>query len=99
MILEERKETTLLFANWLKPYTHEVIIKVMEKKEENLSNAFAMNLLKELKEREEKEIKEFAHSIGNLIDEFETFKEFDPHNNPITHADSYRNVLYDMFIK
>ena len=72
---EEKKEITLLFANWLKDYTHEVIVKVISRRDEIINNEFAMNILKELKDREEKEEKDFAHSIGNLLGEFDTFKE------------------------
>ena len=52
---DERDEIVLLFANWLNQYTHEVIVKVIERRDEIINNEFAMNLLKELKEREEKE--------------------------------------------
>lgn len=99
MNIEERKEIAVLFANWLEQYTHEVIIRVMKKRDIIIDNDFAMNLLIELKEREDKERKEFAHSIGNLLDEFDTFKEYNPHSNPSTHAESYRDVLYDMYIR
>ena len=99
MEINERNEICLLFANWLQRYTDEVIITVLERRDEIINNEFAMNLLKELKEREEKESKEFAHSIGCLLNDFEDFKEYDPHNHPMTHASSYRDVLYDMFIR
>ena len=99
MTIKEQQEITVLFANWLKQYTHEVILRKKKKRDEVISTDFAMNLLIELKEREEKEEKEFAHSIGHLLGEFNTFQEYDPHNNPCTHASSYRDVLYDMFIK
>ena len=96
---EERKEITLLLENWLKNYTHEVIVKVMEKRDEIINSEFSMNLLKELKEIEDKERKDFAHSIGNLLDEFDTFKEYDPHNHPLLHSNSYRDILHDMYIR
>jgi hypothetical protein len=95
----EKQEIKELFANWLSHYTHEVIVKVMERSEEIINNEFAMNLLRELKEREEKEQEDFTNSIGNLMEHFETFKEYDPHNHPLTHAGSYRDILYDMFIR
>ena len=94
---EERKEITLLFANWLKSYTHDVIIEIMEKRDEIINNEFTMNMLRELKEREDKEKIDFEHNIGNLLGDFETFKEYNAHNNPITHSSSYRNVLHDMY--
>ena len=94
---EEKKEITLLFANWLKDYTHEVIVKVISRRDEIINNEFAMNILKELKDREEKEEKDFAHSIGNLLGEFDTFKEYDPHSHVLTHSNSYRDILRDMY--
>lgn len=98
--INERKEIVKLFANWLQPYTQEVINKVIQfKKAEIINNDFAMNLLKELKEREEKESVDFAHSIGNLMGEFDVFNQYDPHSHPLTHAGSYRDILYDMFIR
>lgn len=97
--IEERNEIVLLFANWLKDYTHEVIVKVIAQRDEIINNDFSMNLLKELKEREETETKDFNHSIGMLMLEFDDFKKFDVHNHPTTHSDSYRNVLHDMYIK
>ena len=99
MTMEEQKEIATLFVNWLRPYTHEVISAVMEKREEIINNEFAMNLLKELKVRTEKEEHDFRHSIGNLFRDYDTFKEFNPHSHPISHSNSYRDVLYDMFIK
>ena len=94
---EERKEITLLFANWLKDYSHEVIVNVISQRDEIINNEFTMNMLKELKEREEKEEYDFTHSIGNLLDELDTFKEYDPHNHVLTHSRSYRDILRDMY--
>lgn len=96
---DEQKQTVELFSNWLKPYTQEVIMRVMEKAEEILNNDFAMNLLKELNTREQKEKEDFSSSINSLFSNFNTFKEYNPHNHPIDHAQSYRDVLYDMYIK
>ena len=96
---EEKKEIDALFANWLKSYTHEVIVKVMELREEIINNEFAMNLLRELKKREEEEKKDFERSIASLLGAFDDYKEYNPHNHPLTHAGSYRDILYDMFIR
>lgn len=97
--LNEQKEIAELFAYWLNGYTQEVINNVMVKAEEIINNEFAMNLLRELKVRGEKEKEDFKHSIGNLLGEFETFKQYDPHNHPLTHSNSYRDILHDMYIK
>ena len=96
---DEKAEVVAWFSNWLKNYTHEVIIKVLERRDEILANDFAMNLMKELFEREAKENKDFNSSIDSLMNNFETFKEYNPHNHPVTHSDSYRDVLYDMYIR
>lgn len=88
-----------LFTTWLNPYTHEVIIKVLARRDEILNNEFAMNLLKELDKREFEESHDFRRSIENMLDSYESFSEFDPHNHPLTHAGSYRDILYDMYIK
>lgn len=96
---DERKEITSLFANWLKDYSHEVIITVISRRDEIINNEFVMNMLRELKDREEKEEKEFVHNIGCLLSDFESFMEYDPHNNPLTHSGSYRDILRDMYFK
>ena len=36
---------------------------------------------------------------GYLFGHFKTFSEYDPHNNVLTHSNSYRDVLCDMYIK
>lgn len=95
----ERNEITKLFACWLRPYTHEVIVGVLKRRDEILNNDFAMGLLRELAERTEKEAHDFDHSIGCLLDEFDTFAQYNPHNHPLTHAGSYRDILADMYIR
>lgn len=96
---EKRNHTAHLFSVWLRCYTHEVIVKVMQRREEILNNPFTMNLLEELAKREEKEREEFAYSIGSLLENFDTFAQYNPHNHPLTHAGSYRDILYDMYVK
>ena len=98
MTITEQKEIAVLFCNWLKIYSHEVIVKVMKNRDAIINNDFAMNLLIELKEREDIEEGEFYNDIEHLLYDFENFKEFDPHFH-MTHSSSYRDVLYDMYIK
>lgn len=95
----EKRDISSWFANWLKSYTEKVIIHVLEKRAEIINNPFAMNLLKELYDREHKEREDFNCSIRNLLDDFETFKKYNPHNHVLEHAGSYRDVLYDMYIR
>ena len=96
---DEQKEIRELFANWLKEYTEEVIYRVMERAEEIINNEFAMNLLMELAKREKEESEDFYRSISRLLDNIENAKTCHPHNHPLTHAGSYRDILYDMFIR
>lgn len=96
---DEQKEIKELFANWLNTYTKEVIIRVIEKAEEIINNEFAMNLLRELAKREKEEYEDFYRSISFLLDSFDNAKTINPHNHPLTHAGSYRDILYDMFIR
>ena len=95
----EKEATAALFTTWLKPYTYEVIVKVMERRDEIINNEFVMNLLRELNTREAMERKDFAYDIRNMFNDFDTFKEYNPHNHPLTHSGSYRDILYDMYIK
>lgn len=95
----EKNEIAALFAAWLKRYTHKVIVAVMERSDEIIANEFAMGLLRELKARQEVEEKEFANEMYYLLDDCESFKEYDPHSHPLTHSGSYRDILYDMYIK
>lgn len=95
----ERKEVARLFGNWLKKYTGAVVVKVMARSEEILNNEFAMHLLKELSDRQDKEEKAFVDHMESLLEHYDDFKEYDPHNNPLEHSNSYRDVLYDMYIR
>lgn len=96
---DERTEIKALFANWLKEYSHETIKKVMAKSEEIINNEFTMNMLRELATRENKELYDFTNSIGSMLDDYEMYKAFNPHNHVLEHADAYRKVLYDMYIR
>ena len=99
MDYNEKKEIASLFSVWLQAYTHEVIVKVIARRDEIINNDVAMSMIKELKVRSEQEQKDFESSIRFMIDDIKTFSQFDPHNHVVTHAKSYRDVLYDMFIK
>ena len=95
----EKEKIVELFATWLKPYTHEVIIKVLERRDEIIEDEMSMYMLKELHTRSKTEAKEFISNINSMFRDFEVFKEFDPHNHALTHAGSYRDILYDMYIR
>lgn len=96
---EEQQEVTSLFSAWLRPYTSEVVNKIMEQADDIINNDFAVDLLRELAKRQDQEIKDFDESIEMLFRDFETFSKYDAHNHPLSHASSYRDVLHDMYIK
>lgn len=95
---DEKMEIKALFTIWLKEYSHDVVLKVMEKREEIINNEFSMKMLRELAVRESKEKADFQNSIDMLFRDFEQFKQYDVHNNPLTHANSYRDILRDLYI-
>lgn len=97
--LDEQRNIAELFAIWLEPYSHEVIVRVMEKREEILNNTFAMDMLNELRIREKKEQEEFKESMESYLRNFEDYKQYNPHNHVLTHSHSYRDILYDMYIR
>lgn len=97
--LEERKEIAELFTNWLNDYTDEVIKKVLAKTDEIINNDMAMHLLRELKVRDEKEYSELTDSIRFLMEDYESFAGHNARRTCLTHAKSYRDVLYDMYIR
>lgn len=95
----EQCEVAELFTVWLKPYTKQVINRVARRADEILENEHAMNLIRELYKRETKEQKDFESHIKCLLDDYKAFAKHSPHNHALTHAESYRNILYDMYIE
>lgn len=99
LTLAERREVMPLLANWLNPYTHKVIIeKVAPRIDEILSTPSTMALLSELMEREQEAREDFGQGLAHLFDDFETFKDYDLHNNALSHPEAYRAVLYDLYL-
>lgn len=98
MTLLEREHILELVSNWLKDYSTSVIISVMGKIEEILADDFVLDMLEELYKREIDERKEFTHSIEMLMRDYYTFAKYDPHAHPMTHSNSYRDILYDRYI-
>lgn len=100
--LEEQKELSELLETWLCYYTPEIIKKAMANINEIVSNENAMYLLRELNVRTKKERQKRKDCFKNYLF---LFKDNDLshldliHCNPLEHASSYRDVLFDMFIK
>lgn len=93
------REFIELLANWLQIYTDDVVKSVMKKVDEIKNNDFAISLLKELYDRDNDEYEDFRSSIESLYYDYDYFSEYDVHNHPTSHAKSYRDVLYDMYIR
>lgn len=97
MKLDQRKEIAELFENWLSMYTDKVISQVAVRADEILNDEFSMKLIRELKVREDKEkedrIRDFKYILNGEGDARGV------HNHPLTHSGSYRDVLYDMYIR
>ena len=88
-----------LLANWLHIYSDDVVKRVMKKVDEIKNNDFALFLLKELYDREKDCYVDFIQSIDSLYYDYDYYSEYDVHSHPLLHAKSYRDVLYDMFIR
>ena len=94
----EQKDLVIKISKWLEPYTHDVIIRVINQMDRILNDGITINLLNELYDREYKESNEFQDSIATLMRDFDTFKDYDVHKHIMTHANSYRDIVYDMYI-
>ena len=98
MTLTEKEDIAALFENWLGMYTEEVIAQVAKRTDEIINDEFSMNLIRELKVRQDKE-KEERKSQFDYILRSAGRNTFGVHNHPLTHSKSYRDVLYDMYIR
>lgn len=87
--------------NWLKEYTNEVIHRVLKNIKEIRDSDFACWMLKELYIREEKSLTNFKFIMNVMIDEYTKKGKADnnPRLNVLEHPQSYRDVLYDMYIR
>lgn len=87
--------------NWLGIYTNEVIMKVMARFEEIQNDEFAVRMIKELYKRTIVEQEDEFYTFEKLMskDGYESYSQFNIHNHSLEHSDSYRDVLYDMYIR
>lgn len=84
---------------WLTMYTDEVYKKVMGKMEEIINDEVAIKLIDELYQRSMKEKEDERRTIMYSLGQDDDIAKFGIHNHCLTHSDSYRDVLYDMYIK
>lgn len=78
-------------------YIDKCVVKVLNKIDYIVNNKTILFLLSELRKRGEMERKEFEQEIKREIEWGEGSKSF--RNYCLTHASSYRDILYDMLIK
>lgn len=97
--LKEQREFATKLQCWLGQYTDQVYKSVMLRIEEILNNPAALNLINELYERTQKEIKAEIDTILYASGYEEDILKFGLHNHPLEHSKSYRDILYDMYIK
>lgn len=84
---------------WLGHYTDEVIRKVFDKIPEIVDDEFSMNLINELYTRTLEEREDESRTIEMYLCGVLSPKDSVCHCHPITHAKSYRDILYDMYIR
>lgn len=91
------REFAVELGAWLSTYTDDVINHVMSQIEDIKNNEFARTLIHELYVRSEKERKSFIDGVYiALISADGGNRAF--HLNVLTHSNSYRDVLHDMYI-
>lgn len=100
----ERKHFASLLENWLCRYTEEVIAKVYPRFEDIYNTPSTMTLLEELNKREAEERDRMINNLEfALMDagegETESLYIKGIHNHVLTHSDSYRDILYDLYIR
>ena len=98
---DEQKDLAEKLQAWLGMYTQEVIEHVMGQMDDIINNEMSMMMISELQQREQKEqkreIDQFYFSLKDI--EEGNDKIWDIHSQVITHSNSYRDVLYDMYIR
>ena len=92
------KEAIKIVANWLKIYSNEVVVKVMKKYEQIINDKTTYTLLSNLYERENKEEYNFIIDIKNIV-EYGVKDETIDMLRISENSQSYREVLYDLYIR
>ena len=87
-----------IVSNWLKDYNNEVVVKVMEKYEQIINDKTTYTMLSKLYEEENKENETFVHDIEYMI-KFGIKDETKDMLRLGEYSRSYRDVLYDLYIR
>ena len=87
-----------IMANWLKNYSNDVVVKVMEKYEHIINDETSYAILSKLYEEETKEEEIFIHDIEYMV-KYEITDETKDMLRIGEHSRSYRKLLYDLYIR
>lgn len=87
-----------IVANWLKDYSNDVVVRVMEKYEQIINDKTTYTMLSKLYKEENIEEETFIHDIEYMI-EFGIKYETKDMLRIGEHSRSYRDVLYDLYIR
>ena len=90
--------TIKIVANWLNNYSNDVVVKVMEKYEQIINDKTTYTMLSKLYEEENKEEETFIHDIEYMI-KFGIKDETKDMLRLGEYSSSYREVLYDLYIR
>ena len=87
-----------IMANWLKTYSNEVVARVMKNYDTIINDKTTYTLLSNLYERENKEEDNFIIDIKNIV-EYGVKDETIDMLRIVEYSQSYRNILYDLYIR
>ena len=87
-----------IVANWLKDYSSDVVVRVMKNYDTIINDSTTLILLSELYQKENKENVNFIHDIEHMVkygidDETKDMLRIGEYSR------SYREVLYDLYIR
>ena len=87
-----------IVANWLKNYNNEVVVRVMKNYDTIINDKTTYTLLSKLYEKENKEEVDFIIDIKNIV-EYGVKDETLDMLRIGEYSQSYRDVLYDLYIR
>ena len=92
------EEAIKIVANWLKNYSNEVVVRVMKNYDTIINDKTTYTMLSKLYEEENKEEETFIHDIEYMVrygikDETKDMLRLGEYSQ------SYREVLYDLYIR
>lgn len=92
------KEEIKIVANWLKNYSNDVVVRVMEKYEQIINDKTTYHMLYNLYVEENKEEETFIHDIEYMV-KFGIKDETKDMLRLGENSRSYRDVLYNLYIR